>query len=133
MPFLQFGCRTIDPQDPDNYDSNGTTNTDFDRVLRYVGRGLLKIRRVKHIRMKTMKAHLAKGGAVALGYHWDDGTESGDHFCIIVGYEDGKFTVVNDHVRDSMRAVTYRTDREVQKWIKVWKDDPVAWLITRKE
>jgi hypothetical protein len=131
LPFLQFGCRTIDPQDPHS-DQNGTYNTDFDRVLKYVGRGVFRVRKRKHPRLTTIQKHLESGGAVALAYQWwESATESNGHFCFMAGFENGMFVVANDHLAPLDNTQTMRRPTTVKSWLRHVGDDPIAWFLEK--
>lgn len=132
LPFLQFGCRTIDPETPHDLESNGTTDTDFDRVLRYVLKGKFRVRRKKHPKLSDIENHCMGGGAVALSYYWNEGGEFGDHFCFISGMEKGRFVIANDHHAKTKNAVLIRSAKTLCRWLRVHGDDPIAWFLTPK-
>jgi hypothetical protein len=130
LPFLQFSCRTIDPEFPDDFDANGTTDQDFDRVLRYVGKGNFKVRRKKHPTLAQIRAHLKSGGAVALSYRWRESGQIGDHFCFIAGTSRGSWICINDHYSPDQGTTRLRKPKTVAKWIKRGKDYPTAWFLS---
>lgn len=130
LPYLQFSCRTIDLQHPEDFDSNGTLDSDFDRVLRYVGSGVFRVRRKKFPSAKELKKHLKKGGAVAICYHWEEAGQSGEHFCFLAGFERGFFVVINDHDAPNTETVRLRTFATIRKWLKKRKDNPSGWFLT---
>ena len=132
LPFLQFGCRTIDLEDPTNWDDNGTSNQDFDRILRYVGKGKFKIRRTHRPTVPMIRRHLMAGGSVALGYFWRDGTSFGEHFCFLSKMENNQFVTANDHLSTTYNAVCYRLEKTIRRWLKKSDDSPVAWFLTKE-
>lgn len=131
LPFLQFGCQTIDLEDS-TWDNNGTSNIDFDRVLRYVGKGTFKVRRKKNPRFKDIQEHLLTGGAVALAYHWDEDNQSGEHFMFISEISRGRFICINDHRARQENTVAARHPTSIKKWLKKSKDCPCAWFLTKE-
>lgn len=128
LPFLQFGCHTIDLECPDP-ENNGTTDWDFDRVLRYVAKGTFTVNRKKKPSFKELKAHLEKGHAACMSYHWEENNQIGDHFCFIEKLERGLFVCVNDHNAANENTVTYRSDKTIQKWLKKGDEYPFIWLL----
>jgi hypothetical protein len=130
LPYLQFGCRTIDLENPTDWEANGTTNADFDRVLRYVGKGEFRIRRKKHPSLESIRRHLKQGGAVCLAYAWEEGGQSGEHFCFIAGLERGLFVCVNDHHAPVVSAVIRRSATTLRRWLKKTSEDPCVWFLT---
>lgn len=115
IPFLQFGCRTIDLENPEDAESNGTTDQDFDRVLRYVAKGHFKIRRRKNPRINEIIKHLKAGKAVVLSYFWGPGSLKYGHFCFLLSVERGRVVTINDHESETIRRRTFAT---IAKWIK---------------
>lgn len=130
LPFLQFSCQVYDPLDPRG---GGTNDSEFDRVIRYVGHGFFTARLVRNPTVEGMKRHLKKGGAVCLGYHWDARVEDGEHFCFFAGIENNNFVTVNDH--DSpvypYKTVRNRTQKTIKSWMKKRYGCPTAWFLTK--
>lgn len=133
LPFLQFGCRTIDLEHPHDIDLNGTTDDDFDRVLRYVAKGMFRIRKVNHRSVAKMKAHLARGGAICFSYYWAEDGQSGHHFAFIEKLDRGQFVIVNDHNAQNEDTVTIRTSTTLRRWLKKHKESPCVWFLTLQD
>jgi hypothetical protein len=132
VPFLQFACQVHDPED---HRAGGTNDSDFDRVIRYVGHGFFTTKLVRNPTVESIKRHLKKGGSVCLGYYWDETVDQdGEHFCFFAGMSGNNFTVVND--QDSMvcpdKTVRNRTQKTVKGWMKKRFGCPTAWLLTKK-
>jgi hypothetical protein len=126
IPYLQFACRTYDLED---MEGQGTFNHDFDRVLRYVGKGSFAVKRKKNPTLSEMRRHLKAGHAIALAYHWEDGGQSGEHFCFIAGLWNGLFICINDHTELSGPTIRLRRPETVRKWLKKYEDCPTAWFL----
>lgn len=128
FPMLQFGCRTIDPNN--DRDEHGTFDHDFDRVLRWSGKKVLKIRRRKNPSFKDIKQHLKNGGSICLGYYWKEWGQEGGHYAFMTGMKRGFFMVVNDHsIPDTTRL---RTSKTIRKWLSIKTSDcPIAWFLTQ--
>lgn len=136
MPFLQFSCHTRDLEFPNDWDSNGTLNSHFDRTLRYVTKGILDIRRVKNPSVAQMKKHLLLGGAIAFSYHWreKDG-QRGDHFVFVPEMKGDDFVVVNDHDLRKGRTSRLRSTKKMREFLKNWGGGDqyaTVWLLSRK-
>jgi hypothetical protein len=133
FPLLQFSCRTVDP-DSNDIEDHGTLDHDFDRVLRWSGKKVLKVRRRKNPSFKDIYIHVKSGGAICLGYFWREKKQGGEHFCFISGMRRGLFHVVNDHtILDfSNSNDRLRTSKTIKNWMKIKTDDcPIAWFLTR--
>lgn len=133
LPFLKFACRTVDLENPTDFESQGTDDWDFDRVLRYVGKGTFKVRRKKFPSLRDIEKHIETGGAVAFSYHWEDGAEGEDHYSFISGMERGFFCCVNDHSSPNSATVNLRSVDTLRKWLKRHNDCPVAWFLTMEK
>jgi hypothetical protein len=127
LDLFRFSCRTIDPEFPNDWDSNGTTDYDLDRVLRYAGKGKFKVRKRSRPSLPMLIRHLQKGGAVVIAYYWKEGSESGHHFAFISGMKKGCFEVVNDH--SGKGAGTLRRPSTLRKWLKRRDESPICWFI----
>ena len=130
LPYLQFSCRTIDLEEPEDPDNNGTFDSDFDRVLRYVGKGVFNVRRQRFPTAEEIREHLESGGAVAISYHWEEDGQVGDHFCFISGMKRGFFECVNDHHSSYESTVSLRRIITLRTWLKKYDDCPTAWFLT---
>jgi hypothetical protein len=127
LDLFRFSCRTIDPEFPDDWDSNGTTDSDLDRVLRYAGKGRIRVRKNKRPSFPMLMRHLKSGGAIIVAYYWKEEGQSGHHFAFISGLKNGYFEVVNDHSRRGI--VTRRRSSTIRKWLKRKDGSPICWFI----
>lgn len=127
LDLYRFSCRTIDPEFPKDWDLNGTTDADLDRVLRYAGKGRFRVKRTRRPTVPMLIRHLQKGGAFVLSYFWKEGVQSGHHFAFVSEMNRGCFAVINDHAKDGI--VTLRTQQTLRKWLKRKDESPICWLI----
>jgi hypothetical protein len=130
LPYLQFSCRTIDLQNPTDADLNGTMDHDFDRVLRYVGKDVFKIKRRRSPSLPEIIRHLKRGGAVALSYFWQESGQEGLHFCFISGMDRGSFVCVNDHDAPNTATIRKRSRKTLKKWLRKAHDCPTVWFLS---
>ena len=128
FPLLEFSCQTVDFSDPNNFEKNGTTDHDFDRVLRYVTKAFLKVRRNKRPSFKKIIEHLYTGESIVLSYRWEEDGQFGDHFCFLAGMKNGLIVCVNDHNAHDKNP-NLRRKTTIKQWLK--KGLPYAWFLTR--
>lgn len=130
LPFLQFACRTIDLEYPEDFDLNGTHDSDFERVLRYTGKGMFFIKRPKILTVKQLKLHLKRGGALAFSYYWKDGADGGEHWAFMPEYKNSSFMIVNDHTGEVVKA---RSEKTIRQWFRKKYSSPTFYLLTLKK
>lgn len=127
LPYLQFSCRTIDLETPDDSENHGTLDSDFDRVLRYVGRGIFRVQKKKRPTVELLRRRLKNGEAIALVYYWEQGAQTGEHFCFIAGLWHGLFVCINDH---GAPTIMLRRASTIKEWLKKYEDRPTAWFLS---
>lgn len=127
LDLFRFSCRTIDPEFPNDWDSNGTTDADLDRVLRYAGKGKIKVKKIKNPSVPMLIGHLQSKGAVIISYYWKEGAQDGHHFAFISAFKKGLFEVVNDHA--NKKTIMLRTKATLHKWLKKKDESPICWFI----
>lgn len=135
IPLLKFSCQTIDFEFPDNWEANGTMDSHFDRTLRYASKGVLKVRRSQDPTTDAIKEHLLSGGAVALGYYWKEGDQSGEHYVFISEFKKEHFVFINDHDCRKGRTSRHRSIKRVREYLKNRDSEnnpAVVWYLTRK-
>lgn len=131
LPKIQFACKTANAIDPNDTENAGTYDHDFDRTLRYAGAPAFKVKRKSNFSFKSVKDHLLAGGAVCIGYYWEEKGQEGAHFAIIERIEGGYWITVNDHL--SKTAVKRRKEATVRKWLTLKKNGcPSVWFLTLK-
>jgi len=131
LPKIRFACKTVNQHDPLDTETAGTYDHDFDRTLRYVGAPVFDVKRKNRFSFKSVKEHLLAGGAVCIGYWWQEGTKEGAHFAIIERIEKGLWVTVNDH--SSSSATKRRKEATVRKWLADRKSGcPSVWFLTLK-
>lgn len=135
MPLLSFSCQTRDLEFPDDWEANGTLDSNFDRTLRYASKGLFTVRRTSNATANQIKKHLLNGGAIALGYFWKEGSESGEHFVFIPEFKRDHFIFVNDHNCRKGRVSRQRSIEKMKEYLRVCGPNnqrPVVWFLTLK-
>jgi len=133
LPFFQHSCRTIDPVYFDDWDKNGTFDSDFDRVLRWSSRGKIKVRKKNCPLIEEIKEHLKDGGALCLSYYWRVKKENIGHFIFIEKLEDGYFFIINDH-DNNKETVKRRREKTIKKWLSNrYSGGSIAWFLTKTD
>lgn len=132
LPKIQFSCKTVNPVDPTNVEAAGTYDHDFDRTLRYAGAPVFTVKKKSRPSFKSVKDHLAGGGAICIGYWWMEEGEENAHFAFIEGLKGSRWIVVNDHA-STKEPTKLRNEKTVRKWLTTRKNGcPAVWFLTRK-
>ena len=91
IPTLEFSCRLVNFEEGDV----GTTDHDFDRVIRYAGQMYYTVVRPETVTIGGIDNHLESGGSIAIGYVGYGSTDGG-HFCFISEKVGSSYAFIND-------------------------------------
>ena len=117
-------------------ESLGTAHKDFDRAIRKAGKGILRVRLVRHPSLGEIEEHLREGGALVLNYRWrreKKGTAA-RHFSLLTDISPSGRSFYIANGRHDRKALQRMNRERFKKWeLRFQRTDPnyKAWFLTR--